>query len=95
LNALRVLNVYKYEGMWVFDDPAVGLDREPFVAGVPEILDQLRAEHDVTGEKFNIVFSPTPFPGPRLSGSARRTAATGTAPLSMGKLSPAGSAQRC
>ena len=27
--------------MWVFDDPDVGLVREPFVAGMPEIIDHV------------------------------------------------------
>jgi hypothetical protein len=36
MNELRVLNVYRYNGMWVFDDEEVGLSREPFVSGVPE-----------------------------------------------------------
>ena len=31
MNTIGVIAPYKYEGMWVFDDPAVGLVREPFV----------------------------------------------------------------
>ena len=38
MNALSVLFPYKYEGMWVFDDPAVGLQREPFVLGIDEYV---------------------------------------------------------
>ena len=30
-NALNVIYPYKCEGLWVFDDPRVGLDKEPFV----------------------------------------------------------------
>ena len=63
MNALRVINVYRACGTWVFDDPDVDLHREPFVAGVPQILGLLRSQHGITGEKFNILFSPTPFPG--------------------------------
>ena len=33
MNAISVLFPYKYEGMWVFDDPDVGLRHEPFVLG--------------------------------------------------------------
>ena len=29
-----VIAPFKYEGMWVFDDPTVGLVREAFVAGM-------------------------------------------------------------
>src|SRR5262249_8597587 len=63
MNALRIINCYRYCDTWVFDDPAVDLVREPFVAGVPEILDLLRSQHGITGERFNIIFSPIPFPG--------------------------------
>ena len=31
MNVLFVIAPYKYEGMWVFDDPAAGLSREPFI----------------------------------------------------------------
>ena len=40
-NSIMVLKPYKWEGMWVFDDDRTGLVREPFVAGVPEILEAL------------------------------------------------------
>jgi hypothetical protein len=32
MNSLFFIAPYKYEGMWVFDDPAVGLSKEPFIA---------------------------------------------------------------
>src|SRR4051812_44473362 len=40
-NAIMVVAPYWYNGTWVFDDAAVGLRREPFVAGVPEMIDVL------------------------------------------------------
>ena len=33
----------RHEGAWVFDEPRVGLCREPFVAGVAEMTDRLVA----------------------------------------------------
>jgi len=42
-NALRVIAPYWFEGTWVFDDDTVGLVREPFVEGVPEMIDELVA----------------------------------------------------
>jgi len=33
-DAVLVINPYRHEGAWVFDDPLTGLNREPFVAGV-------------------------------------------------------------
>jgi hypothetical protein len=63
MNALSVLVPYRYEGMWVFDDPDVGLRREPFVAGIDEMIDQLVAEIPDADRGFRLIFSPTPFPG--------------------------------
>jgi hypothetical protein len=62
VNALRVLNVYRYNGMWVFDDEDVGLSREPFVSGVPEIFDKLLLSKGISGYSFNLVFSDQKFP---------------------------------
>jgi hypothetical protein len=33
MNSIHVIHPYKHAGVWAFDDPAVGLVREPFVAG--------------------------------------------------------------
>jgi hypothetical protein len=30
-NAIFVIKPYKWNGMWVFDDERVGLDKEPFM----------------------------------------------------------------
>jgi hypothetical protein len=43
MNTIGIIVPYKYEGMWVFDDPAIGLHREPFVAGIDTMIDQLVA----------------------------------------------------
>ena len=40
---LFVIEPYRHEGAWVFDEPRVGLCREPFVAGVAEMTDRLVA----------------------------------------------------
>lgn len=63
MNAIRVLAPYKYEGMWVFDDPAVGLVREPFVAGIDTMIDRLVVSIPDAAAGFRLIFSPTPFPG--------------------------------
>jgi hypothetical protein len=63
MNALRVICPYKWEGMWVFDDPSVGLVREPFVSGIDEMLDRLTASIPNAEAGFRLIFSPTPFPG--------------------------------
>ena len=38
MNSLNLIIPYRYEGMWVFDDPRVGLDKEPFVAGADTMI---------------------------------------------------------
>jgi hypothetical protein len=63
MNALSVLFPYKYEGMWVFDDPAVGLVREPFVLGIDEMINRVVAHIPNADKGFRLLFSPTPFPG--------------------------------
>ena len=44
MNAICVIHPYKDQGTWVFDDPAVDLVKEPFVAGADEIIDRLTAD---------------------------------------------------
>jgi len=78
-NSIMIVKPYKWEGMWVFDDEKTGLVREPFVAGVPEILEALLEQQGVPvkeAEKgFRLVFSAIPFPGHQLS--ARRVGEEG------------------
>lgn len=67
-NSIMVLTPYRHNGMWVFDDPETGLVREPFVSGVPEILDALLVRQGVVSPEtgFRLVFSASPFPGHQL-----------------------------
>lgn len=62
-NSLMVIVPYRYSGTWVFDDPAVGLVREPFVSGVPEMIDTLVADIPDADRGFRLTFSAAPFPG--------------------------------
>jgi hypothetical protein len=62
-NVLMVIAPYWFEGTWVFDDPAVGLNREPFVLGVPEMIDELVKDIPDAREGFRLIFSERPFPG--------------------------------
>jgi hypothetical protein len=72
MNSLGVIFPYKYEGMWVFDDPAVGLVREPFVAGADLILDRLSAGISNAAGGFRLIFSASPFPGHMIRLERRR-----------------------
>ena len=71
-NAIMVIHPYRHEGMWVFDDPAVGLVREPFVAGADEVIDRMVDDVPGAEQGFNLVFSATPFPGHQLQLERRR-----------------------
>lgn len=66
-NSGKVLTLkpYDFGGMMVFDDPSVGLDKEPFVMGVPEILYALCESVGVTNahKGFVLKFSDKPFQG--------------------------------
>ena len=63
MNSILTIRPYRHGSAWVFDDPAVGLVREPFVAGIPEIIDVF--VHDIPDAErgFSMLFSAGPFPG--------------------------------
>lgn len=63
VNALLIIAPYKYQGTWVFDDPAVGLSREPFIAGIDTMIDKAVADIPDAEKGFRAIFSASPFPG--------------------------------
>jgi hypothetical protein len=63
MNAINVIKPYRWEGMWVFDDSAVGLDKEPFVSGADDFIDLLVGDIPNAEDGFRLIFSATPFPG--------------------------------
>ena len=64
-NQIMVIAPYWLEevGTWVFDDPAVGLCQEPFVSGVPEMIEYLVKNIRNARSGFRLLFSASPFPG--------------------------------
>jgi hypothetical protein len=60
---MMVIHPYRYQGSWVFDDESVGLKREPFVMGVPAMIDALAATIPGAEDGFSLLFSAKPFPG--------------------------------
>jgi hypothetical protein len=60
MNSIHTISPYKTTyGEWVFDDPDKGLKKEPFVAGIPEMIEAI-----VDGEKtFTVRFSKKDFVG--------------------------------
>jgi len=72
MNALLVIFPYKYQGTWVFDDQAVGLFREPFIAGIDTMIDKAVADVPNAEKGFRAIFSASPFPGADLKLEWRR-----------------------
>ena len=62
-NALFVIAPYWHHNTWVFDDPGRGLRQEPFVSGVPEMIDALVEGIPGARRGFRLLFSDQPFPG--------------------------------
>lgn len=62
-NSLMVIAPYRHNGMWVFDDPRVGLSREPFIAGIDKMIDKLVADIPNAERGWKAIFSASPFPG--------------------------------
>jgi hypothetical protein len=64
-NQIIVIAPYWVEelGAWVFDDPRAGLQQEPFVSGVPEMIDYLVRDIPRARQGFRLLFSAGPFPG--------------------------------
>jgi Family of unknown function (DUF6717) len=64
-NQMLAIAPYWADGVqtWVFDDPQVGLVQEPFVSGIPEMIDDLVSEIPNARGGFRLLFSTQPFPG--------------------------------
>lgn len=62
-NAMLVIHPYRDQGTWVFDDERVGLVKEPFVAGIPEMIDVLVEDIPNAEDGFRLLFSAREFPG--------------------------------
>jgi hypothetical protein len=79
-NAIMVIAPYRHAGTWVFDDPRVGLRAEPFVAGMPELIDSLVADAGIedADKGFRLLFSLRPFPGYQTRVVRRQREAGGT-----------------
>lgn len=77
-NSIFVIAPFWNTGTWVFDDPARGLTREPFVAGVPEVLSDLVAHIPDSRNGFKLLFSSRKFPGCDLVFNKVRSESGGT-----------------
>jgi Family of unknown function (DUF6717) len=62
-NSIMVLQPYWHAGTWVFDDASTGLDKEPFVCGIPEMINNMVRDISDAHRGFRLLFSARPFPG--------------------------------
>jgi len=62
-NVLMVIEPYWYQDTWVFDDASKGLDKEPFVQGIPQMIDELVKDIPNARAGFVLLFSSQPFAG--------------------------------
>ena len=62
-NAIHVIVPYRHASTWVFDDPRVGLSQEPFVSGIPEMIDTMVGNIPNAEKGFRLLFASEPFPG--------------------------------
>jgi hypothetical protein len=62
-NSLMVIEPYWDGGTWVFDDEELGLHKEPFVAGVPEMIDHMVRDIPDARQGCRVTFSAAQFPG--------------------------------
>ncbi len=56
-----------YRSSWLFDDKFHGFEREPFVAGIPDMIDLATVDIPDAEDGFMLVFSARPYP----TGSAK------------------------
>lgn len=62
-NSIMVIAPYWHSGTWVFDEPSKGLEKEPFVAGIPEMINDITRNIPNAWKGFRLLFSSLPFPG--------------------------------
>lgn len=62
-NSIFVISPYKTAGTWVIDDPSRNLEREPFVAGIPRLIEMLTKDIPDADSGFRLLFSAGEFPG--------------------------------
>ena len=72
MNSILLISPYRHHGSWVFDDPATGLVKEPFIAGIDTMIDQLVAGIPDAERGFRAFFSATAFPGYQVKLTWRR-----------------------
>lgn len=71
-NSLLVIEPYRTGSTWAFDEPRLHLQHEPFVQGIPEMLDKMVAGIPGSDKSVRLIFSQRPFPGAKFRLDWRR-----------------------
>lgn len=74
MNSIFVIHPYRWKGTWVFDDEEKGLDKEPFVMGIPDIIDRIVGN----ANRFTCYFAATPIPSQHATLDRREPDSGGT-----------------
>jgi hypothetical protein len=61
-NAVFSIRPYRWQNQWVFDDERVSLVKEPFVMGIPEMIDRAVAHLNNPENGFTVLFNNTGLP---------------------------------
>ncbi len=59
-NSIYIIEPYRKYGTWVFDDPTRNLVEEPFVFGMPQIINKVVKDPEC--QKCRFIFSDTEMP---------------------------------
>ncbi len=57
-NAIKLIEAYLWNGIYVFDEPSLGVTKEAFVGGSTELIGKLCGNK----ERVILIFSDSPFP---------------------------------
>lgn len=71
-NSLLVIEPYRVGRGWAFDAPYLGLKAEPFVQGIPEMINRLAVGIPGADKSVRLIFSQQPFPGAQMRLDRRR-----------------------
>lgn len=62
-NSIQVIYPYLHKGTWVFDDEDKCLFREPFIAGIDQMITNIVGDENLDESGFTLFFSSSPMPG--------------------------------
>ena len=63
-NSIFSIRPYNYRGGWVFDDERVNLVKEPFIMGIPDMIERILLLKPEFNNGFTVLFSSTGIPEP-------------------------------